>query len=72
MKVGDLVRILLPPDRSRKGRKVYLSSQTGEEAVAIIIDSLEGAHGFVDYEVLVGGERCWWSDIQLEVTSDAE
>jgi len=63
---GDMVHLLLPPQETERGI-CYLSTKTGKEAVGLVIDSLEGADGFMDYEILVENERMWFPDIQILV-----
>ncbi len=76
VKVGDMVHLLLPPgesrDRGRNHSTAYLSRNSGQKAVGIIVDTLENADGFWNYEVLVENEKMWFPDLQLRVVNEKD
>tara|TARA_Y100000034_G_C6738893_1_gene327752 strand:- start:403 stop:600 length:198 start_codon:yes stop_codon:yes gene_type:complete len=63
---------LYPPAGKDPSSIHYFSTKTGKAAIGVIVDSLEGSDGFVDYEVLVENEKMWFPDIQLQVITSCD
>lgn len=65
MKVGDYVKVKKPrfisPDEGARER---------EGQLGIIVDCLEMADGFLEYEVLFENVVDWFCDLELELVSE--